>query len=200
MVQANFNTLVYYFQTYGIMDFLLPFLLVFTIIYAVTSKIDFLKDNKNFRTIVALVIGLLFVAPHVVGTYPLGYDPVQVLNESLPSISLIIVAAVMMLIMLGLFGAEFAEKGKFGVGIVSILFIVYIFGASLNFWSGPYGIWNWWTPQTTELMIILAVFGLIVKFITGDDGPSDATQRQAWKTAKRAEATNALKEYIKNKE
>ncbi|NQV91445.1 hypothetical protein HQ489_03135 [Candidatus Woesearchaeota archaeon] len=169
MVQANFNTLIYYFQAYGVVDFLLPFLLVFTIVYAVSSRIDWLNENKNFRMVIAVVVGLLFVIPHVMGTYPLGYDPVQVLNESLPSISLVIIAAVMMLILLGLFGAELREKGTTFVGIASIAFVVYIFGASLRFWRAPYDIFSWWSSQTTELIIILLIFGLIVRFITGDD-------------------------------
>ena len=166
---VNFNTLIYYFQAYGVVDFLLPFLLVFTIVFAVSSRIDWLSENKNFRTVIAVVIGLLFVVPHVMGTYPLGYDPVQVLNESIPSISLVIVAAVMMLILLGLFGAEIREKGHTMIGIAAVAFVIYIFGASLKFWRGPYDIWGWWTSGTTELIIILLIFGLIVKFITGDD-------------------------------
>ena len=96
----GFSQLAYYFQTYGIMDFLLPFLLVFTIIYAVMQKTKILGDKKNFNVIIALVIALTFVVPHVIGYYPLGYDPVQVMNESLPSVALVAVAAVMLLILI----------------------------------------------------------------------------------------------------
>jgi hypothetical protein len=136
---VNFNTLIYYFQAYGVVDFLLPFLLVFTIVFAVSSRIDWLSENKNFRTVIAVVVGLLFVVPHV------------------------------MLILLGLFGAEIREKGHTMIGIAAVAFVIYIFGASLKFWRGPYDIWGWWTSGTTELIIILLIFGLIVKFITGDD-------------------------------
>lgn len=178
MVTANFNTLAYYFQTYGVLDFLLPFILVFTIIYAVSSQIPFLKENK-FRAILALVVALLFVAPHVLGTYPLGYDPVEVMNQTLPSISLVAIAAVMMLILLGLFGAEIKESGTTLIGIISFLFVIYIFGSALNFWKGPYDVFSWWTSETTELMIIILIFGLIVWFITS--GSSDNSQNQQTK-------------------
>jgi len=99
---ATFETLVYYLETYGVLDVLLPFLLVFTIIYAVLLKTKILGDRKNFNVIIALILGLLFVIPHILGTYPLGYDPVRVLNETLPSISLVSVAAIMLLILLGI--------------------------------------------------------------------------------------------------
>src|SRR3989344_21855 len=101
MVSASFTNLAQYFQAYGVMDFLLPFILVFTIIYAVTARLALFKDQKQFRVVIALVLALLFVVPHIIGTYPLGYDPVQVMNEALPSISLVSVAAIMVLILMG---------------------------------------------------------------------------------------------------
>ena len=93
MVSTSFSNLAYYFQQWGVMDFLLPFLLVFTIIFAVMQRTKILGDKKNYNVIVALIVGLLFVVPHIMGSYPLGYDPVQVMNESLPSISLVAVAS-----------------------------------------------------------------------------------------------------------
>src|SRR3989338_653071 len=67
MVTFGFSTLIQYFQSYGVMDFLLPFILVFTIIYAVTATVPLFKDQKNFRVIIALVLSLLFVVPHITG-------------------------------------------------------------------------------------------------------------------------------------
>jgi len=170
MVTFGFSTLIQYFQSYGVMDFLLPFILVFTIIYAVTATVPLFKDQKNFRVIIALVLSLLFVVPHILGTYPLGYDPVAVLNETLPSISLVAVAAIMLLILLGIFGTEFLAPAKSIVALVAVIFVVYIFGASLNFWRGPYDIFYWWTTETTELLLIILVFGLIVWFVTKEPG------------------------------
>lgn len=168
---AFVDTLVRYFQTYGILDFILPFILVFTIIYAIMHKTKILGDDKkNFNVIVALVLGLLFVVPHILGTYPVGYDPVQVLNETLPSISLVAVAAIMLLLLMGIFGTGFAASAKPIIAIIAVVFVAYIFGASLNLWRGPYDIFYWWTPETTELLIIILVFGLIVWFVTKEPG------------------------------
>ena len=167
---ATFETLVSYFQTFGVLDFILPFILVFTIVYAVLLKTQILGDKKNFNIVVALILGLLFVVPHILGTYPLGYDPVAVLNETLPSISLVAVAAIMLLILLGIFGTEFLAPAKSIVALVAVIFVVYIFGASLNFWRGPYDIFYWWTTETTELLLIILVFGLIVWFVTKEPG------------------------------
>ena len=173
---ATFDTLIHYFQTYGVLDFILPFILVFTIVFAVLQKTKILGEKKNFKVIIALVLGLLFVVPHILGTYPLGYDPVAVLNETLPSISLVAIAAVMLLILLGIFGTEFLAPAKSIIALVSVIFIVYIFGASLNLWRGPYDIFYWWTTETTELLLIILVFGLIVWFVTKEPGSSRSVE------------------------
>ncbi len=164
--------LVTFLQEYGVLDFLLPFILVFTIIFAVLEKTKILGGKKNFNVVIALVLGLLFVVPHLLNFYPLGYDPVLVLNQTLPSIALVAVASVMILILMGVFGAGFADTGRNLVGLVALIFVVYIFGASLNLWNGPYDVFSWWTEDVTELVIVILVFGLIVWFITKPDNSS----------------------------
>lgn len=174
MASITMERLVTFFQEFGVNDFILPFILVFTIIFAVLRKTKLMGDKKNFDVVVALVLGLLFVTPHVMSLYPLGYDPVQVLNETLPSIALVAVAVIMLLLLMGIFGANFAKESAPWIAVLAILFVVYIFGASLGFWNGPYDIFYWWTTEVTELIVVLLVFALIVYFITKD--PSEKSQ------------------------
>lgn len=184
MVSTGFSGLADYFQQWGVMDFLLPFLLVFTIVFAVMQRTKILGDKKNYNVIVALILGLLFVVPHIMGTYPLGYDPVQVMNESLPSISLVAVAAIMLLLLMGIFGANFSATAAPVIAIIAILFVAYIFGASLNLWRGPYDIFYWWGSDVTELIIIILIFGLVVWFITSEPRPESKGEGIAKKIGK----------------
>lgn len=165
---ATFSNLAQIFQSIGVVDFLLPFLLVFTIVYAVSIKLPLFKDNKNFSVVIALTLSLLFVVPHITGNYPLGYDPVDVMNSALPSISLISIAAIMLLLLMGIFGTQFAAAATPVIAVVSIGFVAYVFGASLNLWTGPYDVFSWWSSEVTELLIIILVFGLVVWFIVRD--------------------------------
>lgn len=164
------DTLSYYLENLGILDFFLPFVLVFTITFAVLQKIKLFED-KRFSGVIAFAAGLLFVIPHITGNYPAGYDPVQIINESLPSVALVGVAIVMVLLLLGIFGKP--EEGGFGAILnpfiiaIAIGFILYIFGSSLDLWSGPYDVFSWWTEEVTEILIIVFIFGLIVRLIVG---------------------------------
>ncbi|MAF99093.1 MAG: hypothetical protein CMH61_00625 [Nanoarchaeota archaeon] len=165
---VNFASLI---QQYAVVDFLLPFLLVFVIVFAVLQRTNLLgKDRKNFNVVISLILGLLFVIPHITGAYPLSYDPVDVVNQAIPSISLVAIASIMLLLLLGIFGGDFAKSAMPFIAIAAIGFVVYIFGSALKWWKGPYDVFYWWTTQVTEVLIIILVFGLIVWFITREPG------------------------------
>jgi len=92
----------------GLTDLLLPFVLIFTIIFAILQKTDILgKGKKNLNVALALVISLMVVIPHILQYYPdPQYDPVVIINSAIPNVSIIIVAVVMILLLIGLLGGE----------------------------------------------------------------------------------------------
>jgi hypothetical protein len=149
-------------QTYAISDFFLPFILVFTVVFAILQKTKILGEKKNFNVVVSLVLGLVFVVPHLTGGYPLNYDPVVIMNQVLPSIALVAIASIMLLVLMGVFGTDFSTAAAPFIAILAIAFVIYTFGSSLGFWVGPYDIFSWWTPEITELVIMILVFGVVV--------------------------------------
>ena len=172
-----YETLTRVVENYAVLDLLLPFILVFTIVFAILQKSMILgfkqganaadkTPQKNFNVVVALILALLFVIPHITGQYPPGYDPVNVMNESLPSISLVGISIIMVMILLGIFGKDFNTTFKPFILLISLGFVVYIFGSSLGLWNAPNDVFSWWSEETTELMIVIFVFAVIVWFIT----------------------------------
>ncbi len=153
----------------GLVDVLLPFLLIFTIMYAILTKSEILGKKKNFNIAVAFVIALLVIVEgHVV----------QIMTSAIPNISIVVVAVVMFLIMVGLLGGKASWVGGSVSGWVTIIsgaIVLYIFGVSAGWWGDGYSNVSWlrWldNPQTMSTVIILLVFGIIVWFITKEDTP-----------------------------
>ena len=55
---------------WGLTDVMLPFLLIFTLVFAIMQKTKILgEDKKNFNVIIALVMALLVVIPHITSSY-----------------------------------------------------------------------------------------------------------------------------------
>ncbi|MEW6063500.1 MAG: hypothetical protein AB1571_03990 [Nanoarchaeota archaeon] len=153
-------------QETGMFEVVLPFLLVFAIVFAILEKTKILgtdetakKPKTNINVVVSLVIGLLLV---------LQTEIVQIINNFLPKISLVIIVVLMFLIVLGIFNPE--AVGTWGgiplffAVILTILAVAWSLTPVAG-WQWPY----WFTPTDQDLAIIIllaviiAVIYLIVR-------------------------------------
>ncbi|MBU1204026.1 MAG: hypothetical protein KKG60_03090 [Nanoarchaeota archaeon] len=121
----------------GFFDVVLPFLLVFTIVFAILEKSRILGTvklsdgtdvaNKNLNSVVAFVIGMLVVATANV---------VSVINEALPKVILLFVFVISFLMLIGiLFGTgelNFYDKHKALYFILMALFFIGVVGIFLS--------------------------------------------------------------------
>ncbi len=165
-------------ENMGITDLFLPFLLIFTIIFAVLQKSGVLgKDKKNFNLVIALVIALSVVIPHVTDSYPPGADVVDIMNKALPNVSIVIVAIIMLLIMVGVLGGEAKWMGgslSGWIAIISVLIIIYIFGRAAG-WFNYLPAWLRWLDdrEVWSVIVILLIFGIVIWFITKEPSAND---------------------------
>ena len=141
------------------------------------QKIEiFGKDqSKKFNVLIALVAGLIPIFNHML--YPnSNIDIVPMVNNAFPQISLILIAIVSLLLILGLFGMKVGTGGATGwfanvIIFGSIVAVVLIFGSSagFNFWQLPYWLRSWLNGETVSIVIAILVFALVIGYITGDD-------------------------------
>lgn len=164
-----FDNAILQLENLGLTDVLLPFLLVFTVVYAILHKTKIMgEDKKNFNLVLALIMALGVVIPHV--TNPgAPWDVVDIINRSLPHVSLLIILILMVLLLVGIFGVGPMWEGSSvsgGIALIAFIAVVYIFGSAANFW--PTITWLRWIddPDTQALIVVILVFALIVWFIT----------------------------------
>src|SRR3989344_5103534 len=167
----------------GFVDVVLPFLLIFTIMYAIFQKTHILGEKKkNFNAVISLVISLLVVIPHVTRRYPADSDPITILNNAIPQISLVIVAVIFLLILIGAFGQEKVFLGLAAPGwvmFISIAIIIGIFGGSAGWWDGKFENWmvSTFGPDSIAMVVMLLIFGIIIMFITGESAKDEGLKR-----------------------
>ncbi len=107
-------------EEWGFYDVLLPFLLVFILVFAILEKIQlFGQQSRKFNAVIALVIGLLLVRG--------GEQAVLVtfINTYLPNVSAVIVVFLGFLILLGMFGVG---AGAFRGGLMIVFVILSVGG------------------------------------------------------------------------
>lgn len=170
----NLEEFVRILESWGLTDVLLPFLLIFVVMFAILQKIKVLGTNKkNLNAAVALIVGLLVVIPHVLGAYPAGGDVVEILNKALPNVSIIAIVLIMVLILIGLLGGEAKWIGGSLSGWIAVIAfgaVIWIFGAAAGWWTGA----NWFTKffgsDAVAIIVMLLVFAIIVWWVTRDSG------------------------------
>jgi len=170
-----FDRFIRILDSWGVADVLLPFLLVFTIVFAVLQKTEILgKGKKNYNVMVALVMGLAVVFPHVLGNYPPNSDPVVIINNALPGVSVVLVAIVALLLLIGIMGGEVRWLGTSisgWIAIISLIIILWIFARARGWEGTTLPRWLWWldNPDVQAFIIIILVFGVLIWYITKDE-------------------------------
>jgi hypothetical protein len=179
---ADFRDAIFMLQDMGVADVLLPFLLVFSIVFAILQKTKILGSQpgaKRFNVIVALVMGLALIFPHVLGYYSPESDPVNIINAALPSVAVVIIAIIMVMLLLGAFGSDLEVSGTPLANFVLIFAfaaVAYIFGTAAGYFGGgrfPRWLWFLEDPNTRSLLVMILVFGGIIWFVTHEDKPKN---------------------------
>ena len=168
-VGETFEEGILLLEEFGLTDVLLPFLLIFTIVFAVLQKTNIMgQDKKNINVILSLTLGLLVVIPHVTHSYPPDADIVDIMNHALPQVSLLIVALMLLIIMVGIFyPTQYGAGSWTGIAtVIGLVGLIWIFGASIGWFDG----WDWFLNTFGEdavtLAIVLIVFAIIISFVT----------------------------------
>lgn len=175
-----FDQFIYNLNEIGVVDVLLPFLLVFVIVYGILQKIEIFGDedeSKRFNVVIAIVMGFGVVVPHVLN--PGKRSVVDIINAALPEISLLAIAIVMFLLLVGVFGndIEFAGAGITGWAVMlSLVAVILIFGNAAGLFQMPQLLVFLEDPQIQSLITVILVFGIIIWFITSEPNKDDETE------------------------
>jgi hypothetical protein len=190
-----YRDVIFRLRDIGLLDVILPFMLVFVVIFAILQKTPILgtgDEAKKYNLIVALVIGLLVVVPHVIyggaagdgeltlttkggRHYP---DVVDIMNNSLPTIAIWIIAILAVMLLVGMFDQKLrVSEFKTWIFWGAIIIVFYVFAVSANWFSAP-GWLDWLHDRTNQaILLILLVFGLVIFYITKKEPTEEERER-----------------------
>lgn len=189
--ETAFRGVISFFGDIGIYDVVLPFLLVFTIVFAILEKTKVLGTEKiegkeytkkNIDSIVAFVIAFLVVASSRL---------VATINEAMANIVLLLLVSVCFLLLVGSFFKEgegvFLEKGAWRTFFMVIMFIgiVLIFlhaiptaaGESWLEWFWAYLSINWSTNFAASVILIVLIVIFII-WVTKSPTPKKQEKKE----------------------
>ena len=175
-IQSLFQALV----DWGFIDALLPFLLLFTVIFGILQKIALFhtgegaekKADKRINAVLGFIIAAMVVVPHIIGAYPPGQDPIDIINQFLPSTAIILLAVLCVILLLGLAGGEIPSFMLWTVALVALGFLIVMIFMAIT--PGFWPTFNFLRdPSIQALIIILLVMGLVGFFVIREPKPDD---------------------------
>ena len=156
---TSFTDLLNQLENFGFFAYVLPFLLVFAVVYAILCQLKVFKENKGAAVIIALSIGFL----SLVGGYVPTFFQLVFANFGI-GLSILLIA----LILAGVFISDL-DKSKdtfkwifFGLG--AFIFVVVTFISFNDYQGFAYG--GWWWQQWGGLIIFLIVLAGVVVAVT----------------------------------
>ncbi len=184
-VSGQLQNVMRILEQWGFVDAFLPFLLLFVLIFAILNRLDIFKsgekthaaDSRRLNGLIAFAISLMVVIPHLLGRYPANMDPIILINKLLPSGAIMLVAILMLLLLLGIVGAQLPSTGGYFIAVIAMGILAFIIAITLwpSFAPGTF----LQDPSTQALIIILLVMGLVVWFVTRPESTETEAERKA---------------------
>lgn len=144
----------------GFFTYLLPFLLIFALVFAILERTKIFKDNKTINGIIALVVGLM----------ALQFDFVSVFFvEVFPRLGVGLAIILLILIMVGLFADPKKNAIMYTImGIAAIIVVVILIQtAGAVGWSSA----QWWYDEWKAVAVIVGIL-VALGIIVGSANPS----------------------------
>lgn len=169
--------IVAFFDRLGVYDVILPFLLVFTLVFSILEKTKVLgtendgNTKKNLNAMVAFVLGFFVIA---------SAQLVEIITQVSSQVVVLLLLAVLFLMLIGSFAKEgeafSLENTAWNVVFMVIMFvgIIFIFLNAIKTKSGHSWLevfWNWlssyWTSAGVAALIFIILVILFMAWITG---------------------------------
>lgn len=187
--ESVFRGAISFFDKLGIYDVVLPFLLVFTIMFAILEKTSIFGvvkaggveySKKNLNAMVAFIVAFIVIASSKL---------VTAINESLGRIFLLLLISISFLLLIGSFyhhEEKVLLEGGWRKMFMVLMFIgvILIFMDSIKLDSGESWLeWLWtflkgnWTANYAASVILIIVFILAILFITWERTPKESKKK-----------------------
>ena len=166
---VNIESILLQWDNLGFFSHILPFLLIFAVVYGVLFRMNLFGEQKGVQVIIALVLGLLSIRYRLLG------DVLKVISPRL-GVGLVVILA--LLILIGMFVPEDAEgiMGWILMGVGLVIFIVILSQTASVFDTGFGG----YLGDEIISYVVLAVLliGIIVAVVvSGAEKEIDPTKR-----------------------
>lgn len=156
-------------EAMGLFEIMLPFLLVFTVSFAVINRTKIFGDRKGVDVVVALVLAFLAVRNEFF---------VNLMKSFLPNVAMFMIVILMFLMMFGIFAGEKKDWTRIPLFLGALVSFVFILFALLFDYTSGYFEFPYWLRDlfygmddtTKGIILFLGVLVIVIWIATREKG------------------------------
>lgn len=166
---GSFADIFFQWESLGVFDFLLPFLLVFAVVFGILNSTGFLTQHRGIQALIAVIIGLMSLRYQ--------YFLSSFMSELFPRLGIGVTILLAVLILVGLFIAKEETRywgwGLAAVGGIIVIAVVYQTFTTLGYWPiGGFG-----TDAVGFLILAVLLLGIIIAVAAGGSSKNTDPKR-----------------------
>ncbi len=145
----------------GLFSYLLPFLLMFALIFGILTKVNIFKDNKTVNGIIALAVALMALQFNFVS---------QFFSEIFPRVGIGLAILLGLIILVGLFMDPESNMINYillAIGAIIVIVVLVQSAGELGWSTG-----NWWQEYSSAIVGIV-LLAIVVGAIIGGTKPKE---------------------------
>jgi len=178
----NVQDILYQWEAAGVFDYVLPFLLIFAVIFGILTATSVFGKNKGVHVIIAIAVALMALRANIYGRYIVREFFREVFPQTAVALSVILVAVILTSIFIPKEHLKGWLIGFYCLGGLSALLVVFNSFSNLSWFSS-----GWWSDYGGILIGLLFVIAVVVAVsLTGntDDQKktsSDTVTLKGWR-------------------
>ena len=168
---GGFRNVLMELEQLGFFDYVLPFLIIFALVFGILTKINIFEQNKGINAIIALAVGLMALQFGFVSAF---------FSELFPRLGIGLAIILSILVVVGMFMDYDEGWGRwmmFGIGAVIVIVVLAQTAEAGSWWYS-----GWWWSDNIGTILVLAAFVAIIGIIVGASGKDDDDKKIYLKT------------------
>lgn len=159
----SIETILIDWELMGVFEYVLPFLLVFAVVFGILTKSKILGENTGVNVVISIVVGGISITSLTFRSF---------FRVIIPYAGVGVVILLVGIILVGLFCKSNENWWRYGFyGIGAIIFFVVVFSTLTSYEVSFLG--NWWWQQYMSSMVVGAIIValiLMVILVTKSEG------------------------------
>lgn len=150
---GSFGDVLSYMEQAGFFAYILPFLLIFALVFGILTKTQIFKNNKAINGIIALVVGLL----------SLQFDFVPIFfSEIFPRLGVGLIIILALLILAGLFFDPKSKLINYSLLAVGVIIFIVVLIQTFGWvgWTSGFILYDYW-PTGLMIIVVIGILALV---------------------------------------